>query len=198
MSDAVFYAFSFHSPYSALADSRIDDLVANAGFVLEPLPLMPPIPPTPTGVDAVVAELRSSYIVEDSTRWAAKLGLDWNPPPPPVRFGAAVASTAAWFHAREQGAERAFRNACFRLRFGAGRDTEQPDAIAECAEAAGLDVDETVRASTSEAFRERGAAELPRMAREGVFGVPLFRFDGRRFFGNDRIEELVEALRARA
>ena len=68
MPELVFYAFSFHSPYSALADSRIDDLVTKEGCELEPLPLVPPIPPDPAGVDALVAELRSSYIVEDSAR----------------------------------------------------------------------------------------------------------------------------------
>ena len=194
----VFYAFSFHSPYSALADSRIDDLLASEGCEIEPLPLVPPIPPEPAGVDALVAGLRSSYIVEDSARWAAELGLAWNPPPPPVRFGEACASSAAWFYARERGVEREFRNACFRARFGAGRDSEARETLVDCATAAGLDADALLRAAESDEYRARGPAELPRMARQGVFGVPLFRLEGERFFGNDRLDVLVRALRARA
>ena len=142
--------------------------------------------------------MRSSYIVEDSARWAAEFGLAWTPPPPPVRFGEAIASSAAWFYAREKGAEREFRNACFRARFGAGRDTEARETLVDCANAVGLDADALLRASESMDYRARGPAELLRMARQGVFGVPLFRFEGQRFFGNDRLDVLVRALRARS
>ena len=190
----VFYAFSFHSPYSALADSRIDGIIERAGCRLEPLPLVPPIPPEPEGVQALVARLRADYIVEDSARWASSLGVPWNPTPPPVLFGAAVAASAAWFHARAQGEEQAFRNAVFRARFGAGANTEDPATLGSCAREAGLDPEALVEASRSRAFTSLGPAELPRMAKEGVFGVPFFSFDGQRFFGNDRLELLEAAL----
>lgn len=193
---SVFYAFSFHSPYSALADSRIDSIAEEAGCRLEPLPLVPPRPPAPEGVQALVAGFRWDYITEDSARWAAHLGLDWDPPPPPVVFGEAVRSTAAWYWAREQGRERAFRNAIFRARFGRGCDTEAEPVLLECAEEAGLDPIGLLAASGNAEFQQRGPGELGRMAEEKVFGVPLFVVGGARFFGNDRLDFLESHLAA--
>ncbi len=193
---SVFYAFSFHSPYSALADSRIDRIVEEAGGILEPIPLVPPRPPAPEGVQAVVAGFRRDYIVEDAARWASHLGLEWNPPPVAVVFGEARRSSAAWYWARDQGKERQFRNAVFRARFGAGCDTELDAALTDCAREAGLVPDDLLVAASSDEYLGRGPGELERMAQEKVFGVPIFVVDGERFFGNDRLEFLERHLRS--
>lgn len=190
----VFYAFSFHSPYSALADSRIDALVRDAGGVLEPWPLVPPRPPPPEGVQALVAGFRWEYIDEDAARWASDLGLAWSPPPPPVVFGDAKRSSAAWFFARENEQEAEFRNRVFRARFGSGLDTEDPDVLAECAWDVGLRPEALVEAALSDSYQALAPASLERMAAKKVFGVPFFSVEGARFFGNDRLDFLRRHL----
>ena len=74
------YYFAFPSPFAALADSRIDDLIAQAGAELVPIPIVPPPADPPTGIAAQIAEFKLSYLLEDAERWAHKLGLPWHAP----------------------------------------------------------------------------------------------------------------------
>ena len=73
------YYFGFASPFAALADARIDDLVDEAGAVLDPVPLTaPPVEP-PEGIAAILQEYKRSYQYEDAARWATRLApLTWS------------------------------------------------------------------------------------------------------------------------
>ena len=55
------YYFGFASPFAALADSRIDALVAEAGVELDPIPIGAPPSEPPEGLAAIIEELRRSY-----------------------------------------------------------------------------------------------------------------------------------------
>ena len=63
------YYFAFQSPFAALADSRIDDLIAQAGAELVPIPIVPPPSEPPTGIAAQIQEAKLSYLREDAARW---------------------------------------------------------------------------------------------------------------------------------
>lgn len=194
MPRTVKYFFAFQSPFAALADSRIDDLVAKTGAVLEPSPVVPPPQPPPTGVAAQLAEFKLSYLLEDAGRWAKKLGLPWKPPP----LGPLDATDAAagWFHARAQGEERGYRNAVFRARWGEGRDIADHAVLADCAAKAGLERDAFLESLRSKRHNDDVSAALLQCFQERVFGVPIFIVDGKRFWGNDRLDFLAEELRA--
>jgi len=196
MPRTVKYFFAFQSPFAALADSRIDDLVAKAGAVLDPVPVVPPPQPPPTGVAAQLQEFKISYLLEDAGRWAKRLGLPWNPPP----VGAVDATDAAagWFFARTEGKERGYRNAVFRARWGEGRDLADQAVLADCAAKAGLARDAFLEAVRSKRYHDDVSSALMQCFQERVFGVPIFIVDGKRFWGNDRMEFLAEELRAGA
>lgn len=189
------YFFAFGSPFAALADSRIDDLVAQAGAELVPIPVVPPPSDPPEGLAATLAEFKHSYMAEDCERCAAELGLPWRFPwsaSPPLD---GMPSSAGWYFAREKAAERAYRNAVFRARASEGRDIADPDVLAGCAEQAGLDRGEFLAALRDKRYDEEVPKAIALCLERRVFGVPLFAVHGKRFWGNDRIDALLAELR---
>jgi 2-hydroxychromene-2-carboxylate isomerase len=190
------YFFAFPSPYAALADARIDDLVARAGYRLEPIPVVPPpLGPEPEGIAKMVQEFKRGHMLEDCARWAKRLGLRWYDGPALALDGAP--SAEGWCFARDQGRERAYRRAVFEARWGAGRDISDHAVLGECAATAGLD-----RTAFAAALGEhRYAADLQkgleRAIAAQVFGVPLFVVHGKRFWGNDRLDFLAEEIASR-
>src|SRR5207244_12251698 len=113
------YFFAFGSPFAALADARIDDLVTGAGAELVPIPIVPPQIGSPaSGVAAQLQEFKLSYGREDAARWARKLRIPWNP------HAAAVDTTdaaAGCYFAAAAGNVRAYRYAVCRAGLSEGR-----------------------------------------------------------------------------
>jgi 2-hydroxychromene-2-carboxylate isomerase len=192
MPRTVKYFFAFPSPFAALADTRIDDLIARAGAVLEPIPIVPPPQPGPTGLAAQLAEFKLSYLLEDAARWAKRLGIPWKPPQAGVVDSTAAA--AGHYFARAQGKERGYRNAVFRARWSEGRDIRDHAVLAECAVRAGLERDVFLDALRSKRYHDEVPKALALCMQERIFGVPIFVVDGKRFWGNDRLDFLAEEL----
>jgi 2-hydroxychromene-2-carboxylate isomerase len=188
------YYFAFHSPYAALADSRIDELVASAGAALEPVPVVPPAAAPSDGLAAQLAAHRMSYIREDAARWAERLGLSWAPPAYDSSLDG-TAAAAGWYHANERGREREYRNGVFRARFAHGWSIAEPEVLADCAAQAGLDRADFLAALPEKRHHPEVPKALARCLQDGVFGVPFFVVDGIRFWGNDRLDFLLEELR---
>jgi len=191
----VLYFFAFRSPYAALADFRVDDLIESVGAELEPIPIVPPASDPPTGLAATLQESRVDYQREDTERWARRLSIPWNPPPRgPVDSRDAV---AGYLYARERGRERHFRNAVFRSRWCEGKNIDDPNVLAECAEDCRFSPNDFLQALRSRVYHGAIDDALGRALENRVFGVPTFVFAGERFWGNDRLDFLVDAIRRR-
>ncbi len=193
MSRQVLYFFAFSSPYAALADSRIDDLVAKAGAELVPIPLAPKLDP-PQGLAAALREFRLSFMQEDCERCASDQGLPWKFPwggPTPTDN---TPASAGWYFARERGRERVYRNAVFRARACDGHDITDPAVLADCAEKAGLDRAEFLAALRSRRYLDEVPKTLQLAMEQKCFGVPFFVVDGKHFWGNDRLDQLLREL----
>ena len=190
------YFFAFVSPFAALADARIDDVVTGAGADLVPIPLVPPQIGGPlTGVAAQLREFRLSYGREDAVRWARKLDLRWQPHTAVVDSTDAV---AGWYAAAAAGKERGYRNAVFRARWSEGRDIADREVLADCAARAGVGRDAFLDALTARRHHDDVPKALQQCLEERIFGVPTFVVDGQRFWGNDRIDFLLDELRGAA
>ncbi len=191
------YYFSFGSPFAALADAQIDELVEKVGAGLDPIPIDAPPSEPPEGFAAMLEEHKRSYQYEDAARWARKLGLAWHSSAPPQKPVDAREASIGYYIAREESAERAYREGVFRACWSEGRDISDRDVLGDCARDAGLSRDEFVKRLDHEQYRssllERAVAGLE----DRVFGVPFFVVDGERFWGNDRIEFLLDALSGR-
>ena len=191
------YYFSFGSPFAALADARIDVLVEKAGADLDPIPINAPPSEPPEGFAATLDEYKRSYQYEDAARWARKLGVPWYSSAPPQPLVDAHEASIGYYIAREENVERAYRERVFRASWALGRDISDRDVLGDCARDAGLSRDDFVKRLDHEQYRnslmERAVAGLE----DRVFGVPFFVVDGERFWGNDRIEFLLDALSRR-
>ena len=89
---------------------------------------------------------------------------------------------------------------CGRVRYeihGQGRDIADRDVLGDCARDAGLSRDDFLKRLDDEHHRDAFWARSLAGLEDRVFGVPLFVVDGERFWGNDRLEFLLDALRGR-
>ena len=191
------YYFSFASPFAALADAQIDALVEKVGADLDPIPIVAPPSDPLEGVAATLLEHKRSYQYEDAARWARKLGLAWHSSAPPQRPVDAQEASIGYYIAHEKNAERAYRKAVFRACWAEGRDIADRDVLGGCALAAGLSPDDFLKRLDQEEYRNAVLARAMAGLEDRVFGVPFFVVDGERFWGNDRIEFLLDALTGR-
>ena len=190
----VLYFAAFRSPFAAIADFRIDHMVESVGAVLDPVLLVPPALDAPTGFAAQLAATKIEYLREDAARWAKKLSIPWNPPPPGPGVDETMA-VAGYYYAREKGQGRNYRNAVFRSRWCEGKNIGDQNVLAECAEDCRLSPNTFLQAIRSKAYHAPIEQAMLRCLENGVFGVPTFVFNGQRFWGNDRIDFLIEAIR---
>jgi len=171
---SVRFYFAYNSPYSFLASSRIERELAPLGAEAEHKPVYSPR----TGGAPDLNSPRFRYLFEDV-----------------LRFADSKQACCGFFFAREKGRGAAYHDGVYRARWLEAGDIGQEETLAEVAERAGL-----ARAEFLAALREaRYEAALERSnedARaEGVFGFPFFIYEGKRFWGNDRIEWLVREIK---
>ncbi len=191
------YYFGFASPFAALADARIDAVVGEVGAALDPIPITAPPSEPPEGIAAILLDHKRSYQYEDAARWARKLGLPWHSSAPPEEPVDALDASIGYYIAREKSREREYRNGVFRALWAEGRDIDDRDVLGDCAGDAGLSRSDFLKGLDDERYREALLSRAVAGFEERVFGVPLFIVDGQRFWGNDRVDFLLEALRGR-
>jgi 2-hydroxychromene-2-carboxylate isomerase len=112
--------------------------------------------------------------------------------PDPWPGNTLVAMRVATF-AKQTGRTVSFALAGFRQAFAAGRDLTEPDNVLIAAAACELHPNAVLKAAGADAVKGalRGATE--RAAERGVVGVPSLAVGGEVFWGDDRVEEAVEA-----
>ncbi len=192
------YYFSFASPYAYLADTRIDAEVEAAGGILEPIPVPSPprTGPEPEGIAQVLLDSKRSYTPEDCGRWAKRLGVPFRVPDDSGATGADPTNAmAGWYFARERGGERAYRNAVFVAHWGEARSLADHAVLADAAERAGLERDAFLEALRTKRLHDEIPKVVDAALRDRVFGVPLFVVNGTRYWGNDRLDFALAALR---
>ncbi|MDX6607029.1 MAG: hypothetical protein QOD14_1569 [Solirubrobacterales bacterium] len=200
MSDgrATFY-YDFNSPYSYLASERISGLFAEAeleqpewqpisfGHVLKTTGRrpwsLPPEGPNPGDL----AEIQ---------RRAAERGL------PEVVYpqgwpvdNYSLNPTRAAIYAKESGRVVSFSLACFRQVFAAGRDMSDVDNVLVAAAACELHPNAVLKGVETKSVKDKLQAATDEAIALGVEGIPTIAIGERLFWGDDRLEEAVTALR---
>lgn len=192
MAETTFY-FDLGSPYSYLAAERVSGLFAEAGLG------------QPEWVPVLLGGLfqrfdrgswsltpaRGEGIAEVKRRGAA-YGLPpivW-PDPWPANY--LTAMRAATF-AKQTGRTVAFALAAFRQAFAAGRDLGDPDNVVIAGAACEMHPRALLKAVETKVVKN-GLIEATATAGDrGVKGVPALVVGERVFWGDDRLEEAVEA-----
>lgn len=189
--EPVRFYFSFRSPYSWLAFERLERAFGDMPVKLQYLPVFPP-PNYPNDPAAVPNKLK--YVLFDVARQAAEYGFAMKAPSAVDCNW--VRPHAAFLYAQDQGQGHAFGLAVSRARFSEGLDVGDDAVVRAIAARLGLDPNATVAASDDVAYQTRVVEGMIQGATEdSIFGVPLFVYRGEPFWGNDRIEWVLRAIR---
>jgi 2-hydroxychromene-2-carboxylate isomerase len=189
--DTIRLYFSFRSPYSWLAFVRIGPALTGLPVALEYLPVFPP-PNYPNDPTAVPNKVK--YITHDVARLAEAYGFGFKMPEKVDCEW--VRPHAAFLYALDQGKAVPFGRGLFEARFVHGRDVGDDGVMAEVASGHGLDAGALVAAAADAAYQTRVVQGMINgVQQDSIFGVPYFVYRGERFWGNDRIDWLVRAIR---
>ena len=194
MGAATFY-YDFSSPYSYLAAERISGLFAEVGIEQ---PEWQPISfghvLKTTGRRPWSFEVDRSKDLAEIQRRADVRGLPrvLYPDGWPIE-NYSLTPTRAAIYAKQTGRVVSFTLAAFRQVFAAGRDLSDPDNVLVAAAASELHPKAVLKAVESGSVKD----ELRRATEEalgcGLEGIPTVAVGGQLFWGDDRLEEAVEA-----
>ena len=197
--DRIDHFFAFVSPWCYLAGDRLERIAARHGVEIAYHPVDPVAIFRRTGgvVLAERHESRKAYRLQELDRWSRHLGMPINPAPafwPVNQAPAAYAVIAAQAAARRGagGDVGALVQALCRAVWAEERNIADDGVIRACLAAAGCDPDLADRglfvgAETYERTLEEAVAQ-------GVFGVPFYIHGAARFWGQDRLALLDDAL----
>jgi len=192
---AVFY-YDLGSPYAYLSAERISGLFNEAGLEQpewQPILLGGLFRHFDRGSWALT-EARAEGIAEIERR-ADEQGLPpivWPDPWPGEMLHAMRVATFA----KQTGRTIAFSLAAFRQQFAAGKDLTDPDNVMIAAAACELHPRALASAVKTSIVKDALREATDAAAAAGVFGVPSVRVGEEVFWGDDRLEEAVEAAAA--
>jgi 2-hydroxychromene-2-carboxylate isomerase len=196
---ALFY-YDFSSPYSYLASERISALFAEAGTEQpewQPISFGHLLATTGRRPWSIPPDGPDPDHLEELQRRAAQRGL------PEVRFpkgwpvdNYSLNPTRAAVYAKESGKVVSFSLACFRQVFAAGRDMSDIDNVLLAAAACELHPNAVLKGIETKSVKEKLRAATEKAIEIGVEGIPTIAVGDRLFWGDDRLEEAVEAASA--
>jgi 2-hydroxychromene-2-carboxylate isomerase len=189
---AVFY-YDLGSPYAYLSAERISGLFNQAGLEQpewQPI-LLGGLFRTFDRGSWALTEARAEGIAEIERR-AAEQGLPpivWPDPWPGEMLNAMRVATFA----KQTGRTVSFSLAAFRQQFAAGKDLTVPENVMIAAAACELHPRALESAVKTSIVKDALRVATDEAAAAGVFGVPSVRVGEEVFWGDDRLEDAVEA-----
>jgi predicted DsbA family dithiol-disulfide isomerase len=153
--------------------------------------LHPDTPPGGRRLADLFGEERSRAMRDYLTRFAAEFGvtgMTFRDVMPSTRRALAVAEFA-----REQGRLHPFRAAAMEAAWRHGQDVEDPEVLAHCARAAGLDPVAAVEAFDEPRYLARVMTSGAEARRNGITGIPTVLVGTRRVVGCQPYEALAAA-----
>lgn len=181
------------SPYAWLASEQIDRLMEAGGqIVSRPILFAALLNANATKGPAEIP-VKRAYIFRDVMRQAKRLGLPFRGPPShPFNPLAALRAT----HAVEDELQRVkLMRHLLAAVWREGADVGDPNGLHAILVDGGFDADELLTAAATEEIKLRLRDATQAAIDAGVFGVPTFRLHGELFWGADRVDTVVWALR---
>lgn len=183
----VYLYFHFRSPYCYLASKTLWSIVDDFHTELIWRPLggwNGRSPPERAKVKVPIAR-------QDLARFCRRLGIPCVPPP--ITTDATLAGVGSLL-AEERGLLRPYVVEMMRAEWAGGNDIGIPEVRNTVARNVGLDVAEYERYVNSEANQQQLVANWDEAQTKGVIGVPSFVIDDQIFWGNDRLDFVLETL----
>ncbi len=196
------YFFSFRSPYSWLASlslkRRIDER--------DEFELVPFWEPDQRSAKLLqerkgefpyrtMSDAKHRYILKDIGRLTKSFDLKITWPVDPSPWW--ELSHLGYLKAVQFGFGKLFFWAMYDARWLQGKNISEPDAIASVCKSIGMNEEQTqavLSAPDDEEIRQQGADILYRIYREDVFGVPMFTYKRKQYWGIDRLRDFLADL----
>jgi 2-hydroxychromene-2-carboxylate isomerase len=182
--------FDVHSPWCYFASFRIGNVVRAHGGTVRWRPVhLPKLMERVDGRRPLEANARFvRWFGQDMADHAALHGLPFDQHKDfPLRPARALRSV---LFAEEAGAVETYVQAVMRAYWAEQQDISDTNVLAALGESVGLDARGIRAAVEDEAYKRRIEANVEEAATRGLFGVPAFLFEGKLFWGNDRIDLL--------
>ena len=194
MEHAVEFFFDYGSPFSYLADARLEDVAKRTGATIVHRPMLLGAVLKATGnASPMAVAAKGAYMAIELQRWARRYGVPFQANPfaftsntLPLMRGA-VAS-------QELGVFDAYHRAVFPAVWGSPVDLGNEEVFRDLLQAT-IDVDALLRAIGRQETKDRLRRNTDEAVERGVFGAPTFFVGGEMFWGNDRLDWVEEALR---
>jgi 2-hydroxychromene-2-carboxylate isomerase len=193
LSDRATFYFDLGSPYAWLTAERISGLFTDAALEQpEWQPILLGGLFQRFGRESWANGPGREEGIAEVERRAAAYGLPPLAWPEPWPGNTLFAMRAATF-AKQTGRTVSFALAAFRQAFAAGRDLSEPENVMIAAAACELHPNALSKAIGTEIVKKALIEATQKAGDAGVTGVPALVVDGQAFWGDDRLEEAVEA-----
>ncbi len=191
--------FDLASNYSYLTLLRIEALAGQAGVTVrwEPFLLGPIFEAFGwKSSPFVLQKEKGAYVWKDMERQAAKYGLPWRKP---TRFPQnTVLPVRVALLGRGEPWMPSFCRAMARANFAEDRDISTAETVTEVLESLALPAEAILARVQAPEERPKLRAQVQRAQARGIFGAPTFFARGEMYWGNDRLEDALEAAREEA
>ena len=196
MADSVFY-YDFNSPYSYLAAERISGLFAEAGVdqpAWQPISFGHILKTTGRRPWSLPPEGPAPDHLAEVQRRASERGLPEVVYPQgwPIE-NYSLNPVRAAVYAKETGRVVSFSLACFRQVFAAGRDMSDVDNVLIAAAACELHPNAVLKGIEMQSVKDALRTATEEALALGVGGIPTVAVGGELFWGDDRLEDAVQA-----
>ncbi len=189
------FFFDYGSPYSYLADSRLDALQQRTGCELVYRPMLLGGVFKATGnqspaFETVEAKKRNGG--NELRRWVEYLGVEFQPNPFfPINTLPIMRSAHA---AQRAGVFMPFHRAVYPAFWAQAKNLGDPETFADLLSGAGLDAKALIEAAADPEVKDALRQTTDEAVERGAFGAPTCFVGDEMFFGNDRLDFVERAL----
>lgn len=193
MTRQVEFFFDFVSTASYLAWTQLPRLTRETGAEILWRPMVLGAVMKSTGNQPPPSiPAKGRYMRKDFSRWARRYGVDLQyPSRHPVNTMAAMRGAVAYLDRPEF---PAYVRAMFEGFWVHDRDLEDTEVLTELAREAGIGAEEFREAVDRQDVKDRLRANTDEAVERGVFGAPTFFVGDEMFFGQDRLDFVIEEL----
>ena len=195
MSKTVEFYFDLGSPATYLAYTQLPKICAETGSQLIYIPMLLGGVFKATGnASPAMIPAKGRYMFQDLDRYAKRYGvpLKFNPHFPINTLMLMRAVTGMQLRHPER--FEVFIDCLFRALWVEGRNMDDPQTVAAVLTEHGFDPAETLALTADEQVKTALKDNTERAVQRGVFGAPSMFVGDQLFFGQDRLDFVVEAL----
>lgn len=196
MAEKLEFWFEFASTYSYVAAEEIEEKAAAARIEVVWRPfLLGPIFAEQGWRDSPfnLYPAKGVYMWRDIERLCQSKGIAWRRPSAFPRNGLLAARVATALDGTEKLA--AFVRAVYRANFSHDLDISEPSVLKDILRGLSLDGEATLNRANDESVKRLLRARTDEAKSRGVFGAPSFFAKEELFWGSDRLEHALAALR---